>query len=87
MQTPYQLWSETRTMDAKRSLFPTKSKTFRLGQTIWADKFWSIWGIFEQSISPHFGTVSRLSMFFINEQLFLQKSKPLYPHPKYLFGI
>ena len=27
------------------------------------------------------------SMFSINQQLFLQKIKPLYPNPKYLFGI
>ena len=26
-------------------------------------------------------------MFFIIQPLFLPKPKPLYPHPKYLFGI
>jgi hypothetical protein len=26
-------------------------------------------------------------MFSINQPLFLQKTKPLYPKPKYLFGI
>ena len=26
-------------------------------------------------------------MFFINQLLFLQKTKPLYPNPKYLFPI
>jgi hypothetical protein len=31
--------------------------------------------------------VSPLSMFFIIQPLFLQKAKPLYPHPKYVFGI
>ena len=31
--------------------------------------------------------VSLLSMFFINQPLHLQKTKPLYPNPKYLFGI
>jgi hypothetical protein len=31
--------------------------------------------------------VSPLSMFSINQPFFLQKTKPLYPHPKYLFGI
>ena len=51
----------------------------------WADKFWGIWGIFGQTISTHFGTVSHLSMFSINQPLFLQKTKPLYPNPKYLF--
>jgi hypothetical protein len=28
-----------------------------------------------------------LSMFSINQPVFLQKTKPLYPNPKYLFGI
>ena len=56
----------------------------QFGQTIWADKFW---GIFGQFISTHFGKVSPLSMFSINQPLFLQKTKPLYPNPKYLFAI
>ena len=67
--------------------FSSKSQTFVLGQTNWADKFWGIWGIFGWIISTHFGTVSPLSMFFIIQPLFLQKTKPLYPNPKYLFGI
>ena len=57
----------------------------------WADKLgrklWGIWGIFGQTISTHFGTVSPLSTFSIIQPLFLHKTKPLYPHPKYLFGI
>ena len=40
-----------------------KSRTFGLRQIIWADKLWSIWGIF----SIHFGIVSPLSMFCINQ--------------------
>jgi hypothetical protein len=52
-----------------------------------ADNFWGIWGIFGQFISTHFGTVSLLSMLSINQALFLQKTKPLYPHPEYLIGI
>ena len=40
---------------------------FGLGQTIWADKFWGIWGIFGQFISTHFCNVSPLSMFSINQ--------------------
>ena len=40
----------------------------------WADTFWGIWGIFGQLISTHFGTVSPLSMFFINQPLFLKKN-------------
>jgi hypothetical protein len=72
------------------AFFSLKSRTFGLGQTNWADKFWGIWGIFSQTISTHFGTVSPLSMFSmfsIIQPVFLQKTKPLYPHPKYLFGI
>ena len=53
----------------------------------WADKFWDIWGIFGRNISTHFGTVSPLYMFSNIQPLFLQKTKPLYPHPKCLFGI
>ena len=62
------------------ALFLLKSRTFGLGQTIWADKFWGISG---QFIITHFGTVYPLSMFFIIQPLFLQKTKPLYPHLKY----
>jgi hypothetical protein len=57
-------------MDAR---FSSKSQIFGLGQTIWADKFWNIWGVFGQFISIHFGTVSPLSIFLINQPLFLQK--------------
>ena len=62
-------------------------KLFFIKIPIWADRFWRIWGIFEQFISTHFGTVSPLSMFSIKQQLFLQENQPLYPNPKYLFGI
>jgi hypothetical protein len=59
--------------------FTLKSRTFGLGQTIWADKFWSIWGIFSRTIRTQFGKVSPLlSMFSNNQLLFLQKTKPLY---------
>jgi hypothetical protein len=67
--------------------FFIKIQTFGHGKTNCADKFWGIWGIFGQTISTHFGTVSPLSMFSIIQPLFLQQTKPLYPHPKYLFGI
>ena len=43
-----------------------------LGQTNWAENFGGIWGIFDQTISTHFGTVSHLSMFSIIQPLFLQ---------------
>ena len=58
------------------------------GQTNYADKFWGIWGTyFGPFISTQFGTVSPLDMFFINQPLFLQKTRPLDPNPKYLLGI
>ena len=38
-------------------------------------------------MSTHFRTVSPLSKFSIDQPLFLQKTKSLYPNPKYLFGI
>ena len=63
-----------------KPFFLLKSRTFGLGQTIWADKFWGIWGFFSRFISTHFGAVSPLSMFSIIQPLFLQKTKPLYSH-------
>ena len=67
--------------------FFQRSWTFGLGQTFWAEIFWGIWGIFGWTISTHFGTVSSLSKFSIIQPIFLQRTKPLYPTPKYLFGI
>ena len=74
--------------DYKRPMkhFFTKFQTLGLEQTIWADKFWGIWGIFGQLISTHFCTVCPLSIFSINQPLFLQKAKPLHPNPT-IFGI
>ena len=63
-------------------LFSSKSQAFGLGQTIWGNL-----GIFGWFISTYFGTVSPLSVFSINQPVFLQKTKPLYPNPKYLFAI
>ena len=40
-----------------------------------------------QTIIADFGTVNPLSMSSIIQPFFLQKTKPLYPNPKYLFGI
>jgi hypothetical protein len=73
-----------RTMDEQWNLFSLKSRTFGLGQTNWANK---IWGIFGRTINTHFGPASPLTMFFIIQPLFLQKTKHLYPHSKHLFGI
>ena len=36
-------------------------------------------------ISTHFGTVSPLSMLSINQSLFLQKTKTLYPNTQIIF--
>ena len=55
-------------------------------QANWADEFLGIWGIFGQFNSTHFDTLSPL-FIFSNYQLLLQKTKPLYPNPKYLVGI
>jgi hypothetical protein len=46
-------------------------------------------GVFSTDLSAlgHFGTVSPLFMFSINQPLFLQKPKPLYPNPNFFFGI
>ena len=68
-------------------VFFQKSRTFGLGQTFWAEMFWGFWGIFGRTINTHFGNVSSMSMFSIIQPLFLQKTKPLCPNPKYLFGI
>ena len=50
-------------------------------QTNWA------FGVFLANLSAPILVVSPLSMFSIIQPLFLQKAKPLYPHPKYLFWI
>ena len=59
------------TTDYGCPIFSLKSRTFGLGQTNWANKFWGIWGIFGQTISTHFGAVSPLPMFSIIQPLFL----------------
>jgi hypothetical protein len=56
--------------------FSSKSQTFGLGQTIWVDKFWGIWG-----------TVSPLSMFSINQPLFLQKKSLYIQIPNIYLGL
>ena len=72
-------WVGPQTTDAQWSIFSLKSKTFGVGQTNWADKFWDICGIFDQTISTHFGIVSPLSIISIIQLLFLQKLS-LYIH-------
>ena len=48
------------------ALFHQNPKFFCLWQTNWAKNFGGILCIFGRTISPHFGTVSPLSMFSIN---------------------
>ena len=53
-------------------------------------QFWQIYfgafRVFSANLSaPLFGTMSPLYIFSINQPLFLQKIKPLYPNPKYVF--
>jgi hypothetical protein len=67
--------------------FFIKIPNFWAWEIIQADQFWGIWDIFGLFISTHFGAVSPLSMFSIDQPLFLHKTKPLYSNPKYLFGI
>ena len=77
---------QSRTTDAQWSLFPLKSRTFGLGQTYWADKFWGIWGIFGQTISTHFGKVSPCVPLFSH---YFYKKLSVYnlnSLSKYLFG-
>ena len=83
-------WSARRQCDPRnmdygypeRAFF--KSRTFGLGQKFWLT-FFEAFGYFRLDYQhPFFGTVS--SMFSIIQLLFLQKTKPLYPTPKYLFG-
>ena len=54
-----------------------------LGRHFGLTFFWGIWGIFGQTISTRCGTCP---CFPFIQPLFLQKTKPLYPTPKYLFG-
>jgi hypothetical protein len=55
---------------ANEAFFSSKSQTFGLGQTIWADKFWGIFGRF---ISTHFGTLSPLPSFPLINHYFYKK--------------
>ena len=57
------------------AFFHGKPKLQGLGRKFGQINFFVIWGIFCQSISTHFGTMSPLSMFSINQPLFLKKEK------------
>ena len=72
-----------RTKDAQWSLFYWNPELLGLGRQIKQINSGTFGvHIFGQIISTHFGTVS---MFSIIRPLFLKKTKPLYPHPRYLF--
>ena len=62
--------------------FFQKSRTFGPWQTFGL-KCFEAFGIFWAGLSA---PILVLSMFSIIQPLFLQKTKPLYPTPKYLFG-
>ena len=63
------------------AFFHQSPKLLSLGRKFGKINFWAF-GLFLADLSA-----TILSMFSINQQLFLQKTKPLYPNPKYLFGI
>ena len=87
-QLPTQLWERRHGLRTLIEVFfSLKSQTFGLEQTIWADKFWGIWGIFGWFISSCFDVVSPLSLFSNYQPLILLKTKLLYPNSKYSFGI
>ena len=80
-----QMWHGLRTPN--EALFSLKSRIFGLRQTVWADKFQGIWVIFGRFISTHFGTVSPLSMFYTNQQLFLQTLSLYIQIPNFYIGL
>ena len=49
-----------------QAFFHWNPELLGLGRQIGQIKLWDVWGIFSQTISTHFDTVSPLSMFFIN---------------------
>ena len=63
----YGLWT------SNEVFFHRNLKLAGLCRQFWAYEFWGIWGVSGQFISIHFGTESPLSMFSINQLLFLQK--------------
>ena len=67
-------------------LFFIEIPNFGLVQTFWTVHFVGF-GVFRPIYQHHFVAVSLLSMFFINQPLFLQKERHLNPNTKCLFGI
>ena len=65
--------------------FSLKFRTFGLGQKNWADKFWGICGILWPNTQyPFWYSESLVHLFYYSTNI-STKTKPLYPHPKYLF--
>ena len=75
--------SQPRTTDAQWRIFSLKPQTFGLGQTNRADKFWG----FRLNYQHPFWYCESLVHVFHYSTIVSTKTKPLYPHPKYLFGI
>ena len=70
-----------------KAFFHPNSKRFGFGGQIGQISL-GAFGLFSAELSAQiFSTLSPLIMFFINQPLFLQKTKPLLQHPKELFGI
>jgi hypothetical protein len=67
--------------------FHQNPQFLRLGRQFGQINF-GAFGVIPANLSaPILVLLSPLSMFSINQPLFLQKTKTLYPNPKYLFGI
>ena len=81
LELNHRLWTPN------EAFFHRNPKFLCLGRQFELINFGAFGGIFGRFIRTHFGTVSRLSMFSINQPLLLLKTEPLYPNPKYLFGI
>ena len=76
--------------DYERPMMPFfrwNPKLLNLGRQIGQISFGAFGEFSAELLSTHFGTVSPLSIFSIIQSLFLKKTKLLYSHPKYLFGI
>ena len=72
-----------RTTDTQRDLF----LTFGLGQTFWTDFFLRHLGYFRPDYQLPFWNCEFLVHVFHYSIIISKKTKPLYPTPKYLFGI
>ena len=77
----------TRTTDTNEAFFYRNNKLFGLGRQFGQINVGAFVVLSVNLSATVVHTVSPLSMFPINHPLILQKAKPLYPNPKYLFGI